>query len=129
MPPELFFICCRCLFGHGLGEALVYSATRLEVASKRTVTHLELLLGERITKKVYGPSRFQVAKVGRMVVKQGMEMLIEGLALARRSSGFGRVVKPIDTLLLIGFEPGAHGLLIAVKSVSNLWDAEPLGTE
>jgi hypothetical protein len=112
-----------------LGEALVDPATSLEVTPNRAVTDFELLLGEMITNEVYGPSRFEIANVTRALLKQAVEVLIERLAFGGRSSGFGGVIKPGDAVTLVGFEPGAHGLLIAIESVRNLWDTELLGAE
>ena len=99
------------------------------MATDRAVTDLEAVFGEIIANEIDGPVRFEVAKVSRRKLEQGLELLIEGLSFGRRPTRLRGTVEPLDALALVSLESGAHGLLIALETLGDLRDAQSLAVE
>lgn len=87
------------------------------------------MLGEIIANEVDGPAGFEVAHVSWRLGQQRFKLLIECLSFDGRASGFRGIDESLDALTLVGFEPSAHGLFIAIESLGDLGDPDSLLTE
>jgi hypothetical protein len=99
------------------------------VAPYGTVTDGEEMLGEIIANEVDGPAGFEVANVRWRLGQQHVKLLIERLSLDGRASRCRGIDESLDALTWVGFEPGAHGLFIAIESLGALGDPDSLLTE
>lgn len=87
------------------------------------------MLGEIIANEVDGPASFEVANVSWRLGQQWFKLLIECLSFDGRASRFRGIDESLDALTLVGFEPGAYGLFIAIESLGDLGDPDSLLTE
>jgi hypothetical protein len=87
------------------------------------------MLSKIIAEKIDGPTVFNVAKVAGTVGEELLALGSDALPDEGRPSRLGRVLEPWEASGAIRLEPGANGVLIAVESPGDLWDAPALGIE
>ena len=67
-----------------------------------------------MTDEVHGPAVLNRAKMARTVGQQVLKLCGDALAFGGRTPGLRGVVKAWESSRLVGFEPGANGVFIAV---------------
>lgn len=107
-------------------QAFVDPAAGWQVAPYGTVTDGESRLGESLANEVDAPASFELANVSWRLGQQGFKLLIECLSFEGRASRCRGLDASLDALPWVGFEPGAHGLFIAIESLGDLGDPDSL---
>ena len=114
LPPALFFLGAWSVAGHSWGEAFIDPATRLQLAAHGRVADVACVLGEIRAYEVDCPARLKRAAVAGTLGSQVLKLGGDLLACGGRPSGVRGVLKPWESSRLVGFEPGAYGMFMAV---------------
>jgi hypothetical protein len=109
-----FFLGTRGIEGYGFGEAFIDPSTRLQLAAHGRVTDVAQVLYEIMTDEVDRPAVLNIAEVAGTLGQQALKLGRDVLAFGGRTPGLRGVLKPWESKSLIGFEPGADGVFIAV---------------
>ena len=114
LPPALFFLGARGFQGHRFGQAFLDPAPRLQLAAHGRITVVAGVLGEIMADEVHGPALLHRAEVAWTLGQQALKVCGDELAFGGRTPGLWGVVKSLESSSLVGFEPGANGVCIAV---------------
>ena len=124
-----FFLGCRGVLRHGVGEAFGDPAARFHATTPGGVTHLEVVLAQRIPQHLPRPARFTIALGAWCRGQEGVQLLLELLALWRRAPWRWGSIEPREALGVVGCEPRAKSMCMALGARCNLWPAPALGLE
>ena len=100
--------------GDSFGEAFVDPAPRLQLAAHGRVTDVARGVREMMADEVDRPALLNIAQVTWALSQQVLKLCGDTLALRGWPSGLRGVLQPWEPSCLIGFEPGANGVFIAV---------------
>jgi hypothetical protein len=106
---------------------LIDPAPRRHWAAPGRVTNVARFLREIMAEEVHRPARLHRTEVAGTLGSQGLKRCGDLLAFGGWPSGGRRVLKPWESSRLVGFEPGAHGMCIAVEPLSDLGDTPARG--
>jgi len=112
-----------------LGEAFIDPTTRLQLTAHGRVADVACVLGEIMAYAVDCPALLNIAEVAGTLGSQALKVCGDALAFGGRTPGLGGVVKSLESSRLVGFEPGAHGVFIAVYPLSDVGDTPALGVQ
>jgi hypothetical protein len=114
LPPALFFLTAWGIERHGCGEAFIDPAPRLQLAAHGRVADVAGVRDEIMAYEVDGPALLHRADVAGTLGSQALKVCGDALAFGGWTSGLGGVGQSWESSRLVGFEPGAHGVFMAV---------------
>ena len=124
-----FFLGARGFQGHRCGTAFLDPAPRLQLAAHGRITVVAGVLGEIMADEVHGPALLHRAEVAWTLGQQALKVCGDELAFGGRTPGLRGVVQSLESSSLVGFEPGANGVCIAVSTLSDVGNTPALGVQ